>query len=83
MARSVGAALIVVTIMLLGTLFTGSPTWWQLPFWSVSGLYWVSVCLRMMIWRITADSKDCTFAACGVLPTSVDGCHRRCLHPRR
>ncbi|MEN1887933.1 hypothetical protein [Streptomyces mirabilis] len=56
-ARSVGAALIVVTLMLLGTLFTGSPTWWQLPFWSVGGLYWASVCLRMMIWRITADSK--------------------------
>ncbi|MEU6656662.1 hypothetical protein ABZ904_46985 [Streptomyces sp. NPDC046900] len=55
--RSVGAALLVVAIMLLGTLFTSSPTWWQLLIWSVGGLYWVSVCLRMMIWRITADSN--------------------------
>ncbi|MFI6493422.1 hypothetical protein [Streptomyces sp. NPDC050564] len=56
-ARSVGAALLVVAIMLLGTSFTDSPTWWQLPIWSLGGLYWVSVCLRMMIWRITADSN--------------------------
>lgn len=56
-ARFVGAALIVLTIMLLALLFTGSPTWWKLPFWSLGGLYWASVSLRMMIWRITADSN--------------------------
>lgn len=55
-ARSVGAVFLVVSLMLLGTLFTSSHTWWQLPIWSVGGVYWVSGCLRMMTWRITADS---------------------------